>query len=106
MPWLPCAAWLPYAPSFSRALSLSCAVQVAISAQTDQVRLDGRAQELLLNLDRLDGVHHAQPELLHQALVGVEDARLEDPVRLVDVRVQAEVHPGLVELEAGASRED
>src|SRR5262245_20735702 len=74
-------------------------IQSPLAPEPDQVRLDGAAQNALLRFDRLGGVHHAETELAHEILVLVENPRLEDAIRLLDVRGETEVHAGFVILE-------
>ena len=63
----------------------------------------GLAQQALLHLDQLGGVHHGEAELGYQLLVLLHDPCLEEPIRLGQIDVEAEIHAGLVPLERGAS---
>src|SRR5262245_2703789 len=81
-------------------------IQSPLATEADQMRLDRAAQDALLRFDRLGGVHHAQAEFLHQVLVLVENVRLENAIRLLDVRREPQIHAGFVVLEPRSSGEN
>src|SRR5438128_10104443 len=72
--------------------------------QLRQQRTDALTQLALLDLDRFGRVHHGEVELLHDALVLAEDPALEEPVGLLHVVMEPEVHAGLVAFELGPAR--
>src|SRR3989442_275909 len=77
-----------------------------LPARLRKMRADGLAQQPLLYLDRLRGVHHLEPILLNDLFVFDQDARLEHAVRFLDVGAQTEIHAGLVPLELRTPREN
>src|SRR5262245_48878125 len=79
---------------------------IATSTKLREMTLDVTAEGSLLGFDRFRRVHHRESVLRHQTLVFLEDPRLEQLVRLRRVRVQAEIHAGLVELELRPARQD
>ena len=58
---------------------------------------------LLLGFDRQRGINDRQPKLRDHFFVFVQDPSLKNAKTLVRIVAQAEIQPGLVKLEAGAS---